>query len=162
MSPEAWAAWAQAAVSLIAAGIALWAAFIMRATATDANDGATRRATFDHTRAVSEASKRCAMELQAGEMPGIMRAWVIGQPVGPRQVLVLDFFNAIETLVLAVENGAADRKVADRYLDDLIKHPTEVRNTIAAFRERGGSMTTWDNVERYLDAHGAAGKTLKL
>lgn len=160
VSAEAWAAWAQAIVSAVAARIALWAAFIMRDTANAANEGATRRATFDHTRALSEAAKNIATQLSFGAMPGIVREWVVGQPIGPQQTLVLDFFNALETLILAVETGAADAKVAARYLDQLIQNPNEIRSTIAAFRGIGFSSETYEHVERYFDARGASGTVL--
>ena len=144
---------AQALVSLGAAVIAIWAAIIMKRTAAMEK----RRDTFDLTREVSKAAKNLAVQVQAGEMTAIIREWKVGQPVGVKQVLVLDFFNALETLVVAIESNTADEEVASRMLAHLFAHPEEIQEVIAVAREKM-SPETWDHVGRYFDKRIAKGK----
>lgn len=146
MTPEAWAAWAQAIVSVVSACIAIWAAIIMKRTAAMEKT----RDTFDLMREVSLAHKNFATEGKFGDMTAIMREWEVGQPIGPRQVLVKDFFDALETLIIAIESNAADEQVADRMLAHLVAHPEEIRATIAVAREKM-PPETWDHVEQYFD-----------
>ena len=146
-----WSSWAQVAIGAGAAAVALWAAFIMKR----ANRDAIVRATFEHGERIEQAIDDYSALLPAGSLVAVLQGWPNDRPESKPERAIFRYLNAIETLLVAVEEGAADAHLADRILAPVLRDPTEMALAIAEYRKRGGHPDTYDAIERRLTQRSA-------
>jgi hypothetical protein len=99
-----------------------------------------RVSTFQHTDKLYAAIRQYSRLVVTGTMPQVIRDWNPLRVETEAQAAVFEYLDALESLLLAVEEGAADQRIAQRYVQPILSNPQEMLETLSIYRARAGHV----------------------
>lgn len=148
LDPGSLAEWV-AIIATVVVGV--YAALLAWKASKNADRTALRVSSFDHTDKFYAAMRRHAKLVRPGEMPQVMQGWNPGGFDTDAGAATFEYLDALEMLFFAVEEGAADPRIARRFVQPLIDHPQEILESVRIYRRRSGDpSSTYEAIERTL------------